>query len=102
MPDDVFVIDTSFAQQSMWLLHQMDPGKPTYNVTAGARIRGPLRADALRRALNDVVDRHESLRTVFRLEGDMPMQVILPSVEVPLPVTEVHPSELDAAVRREA
>lgn len=98
---DGFVTDLSFAQQSMWLLHQMDPGKPTYNVIAATRIRGPLKSDALQSALNTVVDRHETLRTVFRLEGDMPVQVIARSAQLPLPVTDVHPSEVDAAVQRE-
>ncbi|GAB3467266.1 hypothetical protein GCM10027436_81930 [Actinophytocola sediminis] len=96
-----YVSDTSFAQQSMWLLHQIDPGKPTYNVIAATRIRGPLRAPELRRALNAVVDRHETLRTVFQLDGDEPVQVVAPSARIPLPVTDVHPSEIDAAVQRE-
>nr|CEL13319.1 Siderophore biosynthesis non-ribosomal peptide synthetase modules [Kibdelosporangium sp. MJ126-NF4] len=101
MTGDGFVADTSFAQQSMWLLHQIDPGRPTYNVIAAARVCGALQAVALQRALDAVVDRHESLRTVFRIEDEKPVQVILPSPRVPLPVSAVHPSEIDAAVQRE-
>jgi len=97
--EDVFVVETSFAQQSMWLQHQMDPTKPTCNITAAARVRGPLGTEALRRALAAVIDRHEALRTVFRVEDGVPVQVVRNRMDVPVPVVDTHPSEVEASFR---
>jgi len=100
--EDVFVVETSFAQQSMWLQHQMDPTKPTCNITAAARVRGPLGTEALRRALAAVIDRHEALRTVFRVEDGVPVQVVRNRMDVPVPVVDTHPSEVEASFRQDA
>jgi amino acid adenylation domain-containing protein len=93
--------EVSFAQQSLWLVDRVDPGRPTYNVLAAVRMRGPLDAVALRAALNSVVERHESLRTVFEFDGYEPVQVVLPELRLELPVVDVGDSDLDALVRAE-
>ncbi|HET7463871.1 MAG TPA: amino acid adenylation domain-containing protein, partial [Longimicrobium sp.] len=70
----------SFAQRGLWFIHQMDPSGATYHIPYALRLRGPLHADALCRALAEVVRRHESLRTVFRAgDGGEPMQHVLPA-----------------------
>jgi natural product biosynthesis luciferase-like monooxygenase protein len=66
----------SFAQQRLWFLHQMDPEGRLYNIPQAFRIVGDLDVDALRRALNAVVARHEALRTTFWAEGEAPAQVV--------------------------
>ncbi len=73
----------SYTQEQLWLIDQWDPGAPTYNVALPFRIRGALRLDALRAALDRLVQRHEVLRTVLRVQGDMPVPVLLegPAVE---------------------
>jgi amino acid adenylation domain-containing protein len=76
----------SFAQQRLWFLDQFEPGNPIYNVPIVLRLRGPLDLSALERTLNEVVRRHESLRTVFRMERGEPMQVILPKQPIAVPV----------------
>ena len=101
MTTSLVAMDTSFAQQSLWLLDQADPGQPTYNVLAAVRMRGPLDATALERALNTVVDRHEALRTVFHFDGYDPVQHILPELHVPVPVLDIDPARLDDAVAAE-
>ncbi|SFW72931.1 non-ribosomal peptide synthetase [Amycolatopsis australiensis] len=101
MTTSLVAMDTSFAQQSLWLLDQADPGQPTYNVLAAVRMRGPLDAAALERALNLVVARHEALRTVFHFDGYDPVQHILPELTVPLPVVDIEPDRLDDAVAAE-
>src|SRR5437016_1491090 len=75
----------SFAQQRMWFLQQWEPGSPTFNGARAIRLRGPLDVDALRRALDTVLERHESLRTV--VSGDRePVQLVLERWSFELPV----------------
>ena len=75
---DTFAFPLSFQQQRLWFLDQFEPGTPLYNIPNAERIRGALDADALERAVDEVVRRHEVLRTVFRTVGETPMQVIGP------------------------
>jgi aspartate racemase len=72
----------SFAQQRLWFLTQLEPDSPFYNVPSAYRLSGSLNRDALERALNAVVSRHESLRTVFlSVDGD-PRQFVLPEASL--------------------
>ncbi|MFB9449592.1 amino acid adenylation domain-containing protein [Dactylosporangium vinaceum] len=95
----------SFAQQRLWFLHHLAEGNSDmYNVPFALRLTGPLRPDALRVALHDVVNRHESLRTVFPdAEGD-PVQRVLDPVDARPPWREakVDPAGLRAAMAEEA
>lgn len=93
--------ETSFAQQSLWLQHQLDPDRPTYHVVSVVGVRGVLDAAVLERALNTVVARHEALRTVFALADGAPVQVIGPGEPVTVRVTEVAPDGVEAEVREE-
>jgi len=70
----------SFAQQRLWFLEQLWPGRPPYVVPAGYRIRGPLDVPALQRAVATVIDRHESLRTCFPVIAGRPHQRVHASV----------------------
>jgi len=79
----------SFAQQRLWFLDQLQPGNPSYNVSRHVRIKGTLDYDALERALNAVVERHESLRTVFRVKGNGPVQIIKPPLKLRLPLVDL-------------
>jgi len=82
------------AQRRLWFLDQMSPGTPLYNIPGTARLRGPLDVDALERTLNEIVQRHEALRTTFRVEGrppeGEPVQVVAPFLAVPLPVIDLR------------
>ncbi|MFI6479293.1 amino acid adenylation domain-containing protein [Nonomuraea sp. NPDC050663] len=77
----------SFEQERLWLLEQLHPGRAALNVPMTVRLRGELNVVALRAALQVVVRRHEPLRTIFH-RGDDPSALILPHVEVELPVVE--------------
>ncbi|MCF1597262.1 non-ribosomal peptide synthetase [Streptomyces muensis] len=99
--DESLMAEASFAQRSLWLLDRVEPGTATYNVVAAVRVRGKLDTDALRRALDAVVERHESLRTVFHFDGVEPLQVILPTLRLDLPVDEVTEQDLPAAIHAE-
>ncbi len=67
----------SYAQQRLWLIDQLEPGLPTYNVGRAYRLRGPLVAAGVEQALHQLVDRHESLRTVYRTRDGIPVQRVL-------------------------
>ena len=80
----------SFAQQRLWFLDQMEEGgSPFYNMPRVVRMRGQLDVGALHRTLNKIVERHESLRTSFAIEGSAPYQVIASKLELPLPLIDL-------------
>ena len=90
----------SFAQQRLWFLDRLLPDKAAYNIPTVWRLRGELDALALERSLNELVARHEMLRTRFVLSGDAPTQVIEPPGAVALPVTDLSAmSEADREAR---
>lgn len=80
----------SFAQQRLWFLNQLSPGSPFYNVEAPVPVSGAINADALHRAINEIVRRHEALRTIFEVVDGQPTQVVLPSVTIELPVEDLR------------
>lgn len=92
-------VPLSFTQQRIWFLQQWDPTAPTFNAARAVRLRGPLDRDALLRALQTLVARQESLRTVFRGDRD-PVQVVLEAYELELPVIACEqPDELQSLLR---
>jgi len=70
----------SFAQQRLWFIDQLAPRNSAYNIPAAIRLEGPLNVIALERSLNEVVRRHEALRTTFTVVDGGPAQVIAPSL----------------------
>ncbi len=93
----------SFAQQRLWFFDQLAPGLPTYNMPAAVRLEGPLDLAALRQSLDEIVKRHESLRTTFRTVNGQPTQVIAPTLMLDLPVVDLRKlsaSEQESEVRR--
>lgn len=67
---------TSFGQRQMWLLAQVDSGEPTYNIAWALWLDGVLDVSVLRQAWDAALARHEALRTTFRNEAGVPVQVI--------------------------
>ncbi|MGW4355670.1 amino acid adenylation domain-containing protein [Nocardia sp. NPDC004582] len=83
-------IPLSAAQQRMWFLNRYDPGSPLYNIPGAFDIDGALDVSALRAAIDDVVARHETLRTIYPAGPDgLPDQRILPPTPGSTPITEL-------------
>ena len=73
-------LPVSFAQQRVWFLDQLDPNNSLYNIPHALRMRGALNVSALERGLNEIMQRHEALRTTFAATKGQPRQVIAPSL----------------------
>jgi len=69
-------VPLSFTQEGLWFLEQLGHTGPSYNALSPLRIRGPLDVEALCRAVEDLVQRHEILRTRFRVVDGTPTQVV--------------------------
>ena len=72
----------SFSQEQLWFLDQLAPGSPVYNVVDVIRFEGRYDAEAIGKTLNELVRRHEILRTVFYYGDGRPMQAVLPDIEL--------------------
>ena len=89
----------SAAQQRLWFLDQLTPGSAEYHVPLAWRLRGPLREDALRAALDGLVGRHRALRTALPAVDGVPRQVLGPARCV-LETTGVPPGPESGGVLR--
>ncbi|MFN6569386.1 amino acid adenylation domain-containing protein, partial [Dendronalium sp. ChiSLP03b] len=78
----------SFAQQRLWFLAQLEPGNPFYNIPGAIRLQGQLNQQALHDSLNEILRRHEVLRTTFKTIAGQPIQVIS-SVTMSFPVIDL-------------
>ncbi len=74
----------SFAQQRLWFLDQLEPNSSFYNVATAVRLNGHLNTHALEQTFNEIIRRHEILRTTFEMIEGQPLQVIQPSLSVSL------------------
>lgn len=98
---DVARIPLSYAQQRMLFLWQMEPGNAAYNVPMAVRLNGPLDRQALSTALDNLVQRHETLRTRFVSEDGAFYQEILQQATVALEFASVAPADIENQVRAE-
>ncbi|MBI4206771.1 MAG: amino acid adenylation domain-containing protein [Betaproteobacteria bacterium] len=80
-------VPLSFSQRQIWVIDQMTPGNPAYNLPNGYRLRGPLDVPALERSVNEIIKRHEGLRTTFVVRDGEPVQRIHPDLEIRVKVT---------------
>jgi amino acid adenylation domain-containing protein len=83
------------AQEAVWFFERLSPGMRSYQFQASVRMRGALDADALRRALDEIVRRHEIFRTTFADIGAQPMQVVHAPWSVDLPVVDARALSAD-------
>ena len=81
------VAPLSFIQRQMWVIDQMTPGNPAYNLPAGYRLHGDLDVGRLERSFNEIIRRHEALRTTFAAPGGEPQQQVHPELTISIRVT---------------
>ncbi|MEK6283066.1 MAG: amino acid adenylation domain-containing protein [Acidobacteriota bacterium] len=91
-------VPLSLTQQRLWFLYQLDPSSSVYNLFVAARLKGRLEISALQEALNEVVRRHEVLRTTFSMIDRQPMQIIAPALSLKLAIVDL--SDLPDAERQ--
>ncbi|HEX7242799.1 MAG TPA: amino acid adenylation domain-containing protein, partial [Longimicrobiaceae bacterium] len=89
VPRDGSPLPLSFAQQRLWFIDRLEPGRAAYNMPYPLRVRGALELRALERALTAVVRRHEPLRTRFPVARGEPVQHVDPPRPVRLPVVDL-------------
>ncbi|MEG4144509.1 amino acid adenylation domain-containing protein [Microcoleus sp. Pol12B5] len=87
----------SFAQQRLWFLDQLQPGNPGYNIPAAVRLKGALNVAVLEQTFQEIIKRHEALRTTFNSVEGRPAQVIISSFNFTLPIVNLR--ELSQAER---
>ncbi|MEA5516070.1 condensation domain-containing protein, partial [Nodularia sp. UHCC 0506] len=80
----------SFAQQRLWFLNQLEPNNPIYNLSFPLRLLGQLNIEALKQSLNEIVRRHEVLRTTFTIIDKKPVQAIAPVLTLKLPIIDLE------------
>ncbi|MDJ1168163.1 amino acid adenylation domain-containing protein [Roseofilum sp. BLCC_M154] len=80
----------SFAEQRLWFLDQLQEGSVAYNEQEGLRLRGSLQVNGLKQALQEIVRRHESLRTNYQAVDGSPVRVIHPEQELKMPVVDLQ------------
>src|SRR5206468_3895185 len=104
LPRDGSPLLLSFAQERMWFLEHLEPGTATYNMPFTLRLKGALDVTALARVLEEIVRRHESLRTTFAVAADgVPVQVIHEHPLEPLALTDLRElAEPEAFANEEA
>lgn len=97
------IIPLSFAQQRLWFMDKLVPNNPFYNVPAAVRMTGAIDLAALQQSFNEIVRRHEALRTTFAAVNGQPVQKIAAAVNVPIALLDLRilpPAEREIEAER--
>src|SRR5215469_7735878 len=88
-PAQVYAFPASYAQRGLWFLDQLAPGSSFYNVHLGIRLQSEVSVSRLEQSINEIVRRHESLRTAFKTVDGEPVQLVSPEMHLPLLLTDL-------------
>ncbi len=86
--EEVFVFPASFGQQRLWFLDRLFPNSSCYNVVNVLRLTGLLNVTVLESSFNEIIRRHEVLRTNFDTVDGKPVQLILPELKISIPLID--------------
>ncbi|HET8846229.1 MAG TPA: condensation domain-containing protein, partial [Ktedonobacteraceae bacterium] len=95
-------IPLAYEQEQLWFLAQLEPENSFYHIPLVLHLEGPLQPTALQASVQDLLDRHESLRTCFQAQDGHPFQVIEPSLNLPLSLHDLSALEADPIAQQEA
>jgi amino acid adenylation domain-containing protein len=93
----------AYSQERLWFIDQLDPGSPVYNIGTAIRLDGQLDMDALQQTFDEIIRRHEVLRTSFAASQGQPQQVISPAGTFAISLTDLSAwpeKERDVEARR--
>ncbi|AWV08512.1 non-ribosomal peptide synthetase [Marilutibacter maris] len=90
----------SFPQRRLWFIDQLEGGSRQYNIPTALRLRGRLDVEAMQAALDRIVERHQVLRTVYRLQDDAPVQQVMAPAPLPLARADLSSLAPEAALER--
>jgi amino acid adenylation domain-containing protein len=93
----------SFSQQRLWFLDRLMPNHPFYNIPLALNLTVAIDPAALAQTFNEIVRRHEALRTKIAIDSGQPIQVIYPTLTIPLPVIDLQqlpPAERESRARQ--
>lgn len=83
-------IPLSFAQKRCWDNQRANPGSTFYNIAFWVQLNGKLETAVLEQSFNEMIRRHENLRTTFRVKSGMPVQTIAANTLIPIPVIDLR------------
>jgi amino acid adenylation domain-containing protein len=86
---EAFHCPASFAQERLWFLDQFEPNSALYNLLSVFRMKGQLSLPALQYSIDNIIERHETLRTIFGTEDERPIQIILPKLHLPIRIEDI-------------
>ncbi|MGD2088420.1 MAG: amino acid adenylation domain-containing protein [Candidatus Aminicenantes bacterium] len=81
--------DLSYSQKRLWFLYKLEPDSPAFNLSGSIILTESIEDGTIRRLMENLIDRHESLRTYFKEIGRDPVQIILPSLPVDLRIVDI-------------
>lgn len=93
------IFPLSFAQQRLWFIDQMQPGNPNYNILLAIRLQGDLNLAYLEKSFQEIISRHEILRTSFIPIKGEPQQIVYPHLPLKLEIFDIQ--KLSAAAQEE-
>ena len=98
----------AFSQQQIWVIDQIKPGNLAYNLPAGFRLKGNLNIEILEKSFNEIINRHETLRTTFCLINNQPKQLVHPECLIKIKTVDLCgysnqelETELNNSIRKE-
>ena len=89
LSDPEYAFPTTIAQQAFWYLDRLTPGDPAWNIAVRFRIDGPLDVSVLERSINEIVRRHEILRTTFSFTDGAPTQIVHSKGSITVPLDDL-------------
>ena len=93
--EDVYIFPASFGQKRFWFLDQFEPNSPYYNIPSAFRLKGAFDVTVFKKAVQEIFNRHEALRTTFEAIDGEPMQVVQPQLQVSIPEIDLQNIEAD-------